>query len=125
MTKCRKEDMDRGHCLRPVLYNAVKRAQTGAKRWTRGHRRRRGRAPPIRIRTKISLPNIRTGILRFIGMVRYHQRFCSHLAKNSQPLPNYSVKRPTSKMIGSQNTNKSCKISRTSSYPQPCLPTST
>ena len=36
------------------LYNAVKRAQTGAKRSTRGRTRARGRAP-IRTRTKISL----------------------------------------------------------------------
>ena len=34
------------------LYNAVKRAQTGAKRSTRGRTRACGRAPPIRMRTK-------------------------------------------------------------------------
>ena len=37
------------------FYNAAKRARTGAKRSTRGRTRARGRAPPVRTRTKVSL----------------------------------------------------------------------
>ena len=37
------------------FYNAAKRARTGAKRSARGRTRGRGRAPPIRTRTKVSL----------------------------------------------------------------------
>ena len=37
------------------FYNAAKRARTGAKRSTRGRTRARGRGPPIRTRTKVSL----------------------------------------------------------------------
>ena len=37
------------------FYNAAKCAQTGAKRSTRGRTRARGRGPPIRTRTKVSL----------------------------------------------------------------------
>ena len=32
------------------------------------------------------VPKTRTGIQRFIGMVRYYQRFCPKLAEMSQPL---------------------------------------
>ena len=37
------------------FYNAAKRARTGAKRSARGRTRARGRAPPVRTRTKVSL----------------------------------------------------------------------
>ena len=37
------------------FYNAAKRARTNAKRPTRGRTRARGRGPPVRTRTKVSL----------------------------------------------------------------------